>query len=139
VQGESKGKGNDEVFHFPLPNRSLFYQKIVQGESKGKGNDEVFHFPLPIRSLFYQKIVQGEYRRKSVFQKLPFPLPRGSLFRQNTTICAATSPRGGHKKVFFTENHQKLMRTYCQEMKKLYFCTPIIIRRVRKRTRQAGS
>jgi len=111
----------------------------VQGESKGKGNDEVLPFPLPNRSLSYQKIVQGAYRGKNTFQKPPFPLPRGSLLRQKATQCAAPPPHGGSKKTFFSENHQKLLETYCREMKMLYFCTPIIIRRVRNTTRQAGS
>jgi len=42
VQGECNGKGKAKDFSFPLPSRSLPYQKVVQGECNGKGKAKDF-------------------------------------------------------------------------------------------------
>jgi len=50
VQGERKAKSKAEICFFALPNRSLFYLKIVQGERKAKSKAKICFFALPRRS-----------------------------------------------------------------------------------------
>jgi len=68
VQGERNGKGESEVFSFPLPNRSLPYLKVVQGERNGKGRSEVFSFPFPNRSLTYLKVVREGHKKRETLK-----------------------------------------------------------------------
>jgi len=50
VQGERKAKSKAKICFFALPNRSLFYLKIVQGERKAKSKAKICFFALPRRS-----------------------------------------------------------------------------------------
>jgi len=59
VQGERKAKSKAKICFLALPNRSLFYPKIVQGERKAKSKAKICFLALSNRSLFYQKIMQG--------------------------------------------------------------------------------
>jgi len=44
VQGECNGKGKAKDFHFPLPSRRLFYEKIIRSGEKGKEKKRLCDF-----------------------------------------------------------------------------------------------